>query len=565
MNKQTATLLERHFDTAFDSADGVKKLRELILTLAMQGKLVKQDPKDEPASELLKTIQAEKVRLVKEGKIKAQKELEEIKAGDVPYELPVGWEWVRLIDIGTWAIGSGLPHSIQGDTTQEIMLCKVSDMNLFGNEKFIVSSNNTVSEEIIQQERLNVSQPGTIIFPKIGGAIATNKRRILKERTVIDNNCLGITPASVMNLEWVYQLLLKFDFSKYQSGTSVPAISQGTIGMLTIGLPPLAEQHRIVAKIDQLMARCDELEKLRTQREQMRITVHATAIKQLLDAETRDDQTRSWEFITRNFGELYRVKENVSELRKAILQLAVMGKLVKQDPSDQPASELLKEIEAEKARLIKEKKIKPSKPLPEIKADEVPYKLPTGWEWVRLGEVFNTTSGNTFDASLEKDNGDFAYVKVGDMNLPANKLVITTSSRFINPNEKMKGWLIPKGSIIFPKRGGAIATNKKRIVDKPIFVDLNTMAITPIMNITTNYAYLWLSTVDLATLNTGTSVPQINHKDIDPLSFPLPPLAEQHRIVAKIDKLMALCDTLDQHIESTNSKQNELLQSITAS
>jgi type I restriction enzyme S subunit len=263
MTEAIRNLLDEYFDTAFAAPDGIAKLRELILTLAMQGKLVDQNPKDPSASELLKEIEAEKKRLVKAGNIKKPKPLPPIKPEEAPYDLPQGWEWVRLIEIGSWALGSGLPHSIQGDIGQEILLCKVSDMNLPGNEKFIVTSNNTVSEKVVQQNKLNISEPGTIIFPKIGGAIATNKRRILQKKTVIDNNCLGITPASAMNLEWCYQLLLSFDFAKYQTGTSVPAISQGIIGEIIIGLPPAPEQHRIVARIDQLMARCDELEKLR--------------------------------------------------------------------------------------------------------------------------------------------------------------------------------------------------------------------------------------------------------------------------------------------------------------
>lgn len=175
MNDAVCDSLERHFDTAFAAPDGIKKLRELILTLAMQGKLVEQDPNDPPASQLLKEIEAEKKRLVKDGKIKAPKPLPEIKPEEVPYALPQGWVWVRLIEIGYWALGSGLPHSIQGGADQEILLCKVSDMNLLGNEKYILVANNSVSQETARESKLSISEPGTIIFPKIGGAIATNK------------------------------------------------------------------------------------------------------------------------------------------------------------------------------------------------------------------------------------------------------------------------------------------------------------------------------------------------------------------------------------------------------
>lgn len=257
---QTMELLGAHFDTAFSAPGGLKQLRSLILTLAMQGKLVPQVPSDNSALELLNEIELEKKKLVKEGKIRTPKPTSPVTSGNSLYELPTGWAWVRLIEIGYWALGSGLPHSIQGDSEQEILLCKVSDMNLPGNEKLIITTNNSVSEETAKANKLSISEPGTIIFPKIGGAIATNKRRILQRRTVIDNNCLGIAPYSPVNLEWAYQLLLSFDFSQYQTGTSVPAISQGTIGEIVIGLPPAQEQGRIVQKIYHLMTACDLLE-----------------------------------------------------------------------------------------------------------------------------------------------------------------------------------------------------------------------------------------------------------------------------------------------------------------
>ena len=270
------------------------------------------------------------------------------------------------------------------------------------------------------------------------------------------------------------------------------------------------------------------------------------------------------DLLEQHFDTAFAAPDGIAKLRELILTLAMQGKLVEQDPNDSPASELLKEIEKENQRLIAEKKIKKQKPSLPIKLEEVPYLLPRGWAWVRVEDVFNTTSGTTFDAALEKEAGSYAYVKVGDMNLQGNELVIETSSRYVDPDEKMLRSLISTGSVIFPKRGGAIATNKKRIIRNPVFVDLNIMAITPIFGVLTEYAYLWLSTLDLALLNTGTSVPQINHKDIDPLPFPIPPLAEQHRIVARIDQLMGLCDKLDKQIEAATNKKEQLLNVVMA-
>ena len=534
-------ILEQHFNTAFAAPDGVAKLRELILTLAMQGKLVEQDPNDPPASELLKEIEAEKERVSHEGtKTRRGKEktLPPIKPEEVPYELPQGWEWVRLPEC-YFGIGSK-SNQIQTKDYRESGKFPVVDQG----KNFITGYYDDESK------LLHIDRP-VIIF----GDHTKNIKFVDFDFIIGADGVKVLCPFKGVSTKFLYRLIQSFDLTDRGYARHFKVLNEKLAP-----LPPLPEQHRIVARIDQLMARCDALEKLRKEREEKRLTVHAAAIKQLLEAKDGS----AWDFIGQHFGDLYTVKENVTELRKAILQLAVMGRLVPQDPNDPPASELLKEIQAEKQRLVKAGKIKKPKPLPPIKPEEVPYELPQGWKWVMVEDVFNTTSGTTFEASLEQENGKYAYVKVGDMNLPGNELNITTSSRFVDPDEKMLRALIPAGSVIFPKRGGAIATNKKRVINTPIFVDLNIMAITPMGGVITAYAYRWLSSFDLATLNTGTSVPQINHKDVDPLPFPLPPFPEQHRIVTRINQLMALCDTLDQQIDAATDKQSTLLNAVMA-
>ena len=542
---------------------GVATLRELILTLAVQGKLVPQDPADEPAGVLLQKIRAEKDRLIAEGKIKRDKPLAGIAEEEKPFELPEGWAWQTLAEIGTWAIGSGFPHEAQGREGLPILFAKVSDMNLPGNELEIVRTNHTIDDETVERLRINVHQPGTVIFPKIGGAIATNKRRILIRPTAIDNNCLGITPSAAMSTSYLFLLLSSIDFTVYQAGTSVPALSQGTLGRIPVGLPPLAEQSRIVTRVEALMRLCEALEA----KGQLEAAQHAQLVSTLLGTLTAstapDELAANWQRVAQHFDLLLDRPEAIDALEQTLLQLAVRGLLVPQDPTDEPASALLQKIRAEKDRLIATGQIKRDKPLPPITDEEKPFALPVGWEWVRVATAFDTTSGSTFNPELEKETGTYMYVKVGDMNLPGNEVEITTSSRFVDPGERDLKALIPSGSIIFPKRGGAIATNKKRVVSKPIFVDLNTMALTPCL-IPTEYALLWLMTVDLASLNTGTSVPQINHKDIDPLPFPLPPFAEQSRIVTRVTALRRLCTDLRQRLAERQSVQARLAEALMA-
>ena len=236
--------------------DQIKALRQTILNLAVRGKLVEQDPNDDPASELLERIAAEKAKISRR-----PKDLPEIDTTQELGEPPPNWCVVPLIALGSWAIGSGFPKNEQGMSVGPYFFLKVSDMNLPGNEKFITTANNCINDDAATRMRVKIHPPGTIIFPKIGGAIATNKRRLLTKSAAIDNNCLGITFSSQLDVEWAFLLLTTIDFTKYQAGTAVPALQQGTLESIPVGLPPLAEQQRIVAKVDELMALCDRLEK----------------------------------------------------------------------------------------------------------------------------------------------------------------------------------------------------------------------------------------------------------------------------------------------------------------
>ncbi|MDY0036945.1 MAG: restriction endonuclease subunit S [Zoogloea oleivorans] len=555
-------LLEQHFDTAFSAANGIQKLRELILTLAMQGKLVPQDPNDTPASELLKDIESEKRRLVKEGKIKSPKPLPTIAPEETPYTLPEGWSWIRLIEIGYWALGSGLPHSIQGDTGQEILLCKVSDMNLPGNEKYIFSAKNTVSQELAEKSKLSISEPGTIIFPKIGGAIATNKRRILNRKTVIDNNCLGIKPCSVVSLAWAYQLFLLFDFSKYQMGTSVPAISQSTIGEIVIGLPPIEEQIRIVAKIDQLMARCDDLEKLRSAHEQKRVAVHTSAINQLLNASEPVEHARALDFLARHFSELHSVTENVAKVRKAILQLAVMGKAVPQDPNDPPASELLKEIEIEKKRRVKEGKVKATKPLPPIALEKTQYSLPRGWTWVRLAEISDINGGFAFKSSHYVSDG-IRVVRISDFDERGFKNDKVVRYNYSND---LRNYQLEINSILMAMTGGTVG--KSLLVadlPEPMVVNQRVATIRLVEGIVPEFVNIVIQTdlIQGVIQNAKNSTnDNISMADINNFLVPLPSFVEQKRIVAKVRQLMAMCDSLEQKISDAILKKSALLDAV---
>ncbi len=549
---------------------GIKKLRELILELAVRGKLLPQDPNDEPASELLKRIAVEKAELVKQGKIKKQKPLPEISEDEKPFELPEGWEWQRLIELGSWAIGSGFPTSIQGITSEDILMCKVSDMNLQGNEKYIKATNNTISEESAIQRKINVSEPGTVIFPKIGGAIATNKRRILVKKTAIDNNCLGIRSFERINLEWFFLILNAIDMAKYQSGTSVPAINQSVIGNIVIALPSECMQARIVAKVEELMSLCDQLE----QQSLTSLDAHQQLVETLLatltDSQNAKELAGNWARISQHFDTLFTTEASIDALKQTILQLAVMGKLVPQDPNDEPASELLKRIEQEKAQLVKEGQIKKQKPLPPIYDDEKPFELPQGWEWIRFGEILSELKYGTSQKCDYSTNG---YPVLRIPNVVGGEISLEDMKFGKLSKHEAKELSLKKDDLIFIRSNGSLSIVGQCTLLRQSLVDhayagylIRARMFSD--SVCAEYISLMMKTVFIRDqiekpIRTTTGVKNINSSELSNLKLALPPLLMQKVIVEKTDVLLSFCESLQSRLQSAQQTQLHLADALT--
>ena len=302
-------LLDQHFDTAFSAPNGIQKLRELILTLAMQGKLVAQEPSDAPASQLLKEIEVEKKRLAKEGKIKAPKSLPDITSGDAPYALSQGWQWVRLGSVGNifngnsinasekeakYAGAKGLPYIATKDVGYGF------DPLAYQNGIYIP----------VGEDKFRVAHEGAVLICAEGGSAGKKcgltDRDICFGNKLFANELFGQIPSRFILYAYLSPVF-RASFAAAMTGI-IGGVSIAKFVEIPIPLPPLDEQHRIVAKVDQLMARCDALENLRNEREEKRLAVHAAAINQLLDVP--DDS--AWDFIQKYFGELYTIKENVA-------------------------------------------------------------------------------------------------------------------------------------------------------------------------------------------------------------------------------------------------------------
>jgi type I restriction enzyme, S subunit len=348
-------------------------------------------------------------------------------------------------------------------------------------------------------------------------------------------------------------------------GVAYPAINDGDFFQGHFPLPPLPEQHRIVAKIDQLMSLCDKLEAERNERNNKRLKIHTSAINGLLSASDNSSFDKSWNFITKNFSELYSVPENVEELKKAILQLAVMGKLVKQDPKDQPAKELLKGIEEEKMRLVKEGKIRNQEPLEKTGIDSILSVLPYGWSYACLLDLGFFLGGKT--PSTNKAvfwNGSIPWVSAKDM----KSAVIRDSQDHITQAGVESGLtIVPKKSVLMVVRSGILRrTFPVAINAVSCTINQDLKALVPFPSVYPEYVLLMLQGFETFILSklakAGMTVESIMFPEFVSHRFPLPPLPEQHRIVAKINQLMSLCNTLEQTINQSNSQAERLFEAV---
>lgn len=543
------------------SVYGVKKLREWILELAVRGKLVQQDPNDEPASELLKRIQAEKAKLIAEGKQKKEKPLAPIEEDETPFELPSSWEWIRVDQIGhDW--GQKTPN-------QEFTYIEVSAID---NHRGLVVSPEIVKAEDAPSRARKVVKQNTIIYSTVRPYllnIAVIDREFEPE-AIASTAFAIIHPYCEMPSRYFLYYLRSPVFIQYvesvQTGIAYPAINDGQFYSGLLALPPLAEQHRIVAKVGELMALCDQLEQQHSNAQE----AHETLVSQLLATLTQSQNVAefnaNWQRIYAHFDVLFTTEASTDALKQTLLQLAVMGKLVPQDPNDEPASELLKRIQAEKAKLIAEGKLKKEKPLAQISEDEKPFELPRGWEWVRLSEIAEANTGYAFKSNQYTNEGTFV-LRVTNINPdtsinPEDAKFITTESA----NNAYKNFQLAEGDVLLVMVGGSLG--KIGIVDKnclPAVLNQNMWKLSNFGEIEKKYFIYGLRFINRSQIVvTESTHGHLAQGEYLSKLFPLPPLSEQHRIVAKVDALMALCDQLKTRIQQADHQQQTIADALVA-
>jgi len=464
-----------------------QELKNSILQLAIQGKLVEQRPEEGTAEELYQQIQAEKQRLIKEGKIKKERPLPEISEDEIPFDSPESWKWVYIGDLFQHNTGKALNSSDKSGIPLEYITTSNVYWNRFelGKLKTMLFTDAEIEKCTVQKGDLLVLEGGDI-----GRAAIWNYDFPMR----IQNHIHRLRPFNEICIEFFYYIFFLYKNAGLINGKGIgiQGLSSKVLHKLSVPLPPLAEQKRIVAKIDELMPYIERYDKAWSKLEDLN-------------------------------------KRFPIDLQKSILQMAIQGKLVEQIPEEGTGEELYQQIQAEKQRLIKEGKIKKEKPLPEISEDEIPFDIPESWKWVRLKSItlFIKAGGDKpKDFSLVKteehkvpviangvqNNGVIGYTNVATVDEPC----ITVSGR---------------GTIGF----SCIRT-------EPFCPIVRLLVLRIVNNVSLKYIQIVLTA--LLEKGVGTSIQQLTVPMLEPKLIPLPPLSEQERIVKKLEEILPLCEKL---------------------
>ena len=526
-------MLLSNLDVMATAPGGVARLRELILTLAVQGKLVSQDPADEPASVLLQKIRAEKDRLMAEGKSKRDKPLAEIGEEEKPFELPQGWEWVRLGSVLSLEYGAALPE-------KERLPGSIPVYGSNGIVGFHTSA-------LVSEPSLIVGRKGSV------GAINIS----LVPFWPIDTSYF-VTPPRGIELHFAFHLLRSLGLAKHDKATAIPGINRNDVYAEIVGLPPLAEQSRIVTRVEELMRLCDALEAKGRLEAAQHTQLVSTLLGTLTVSTTPEELADHWQRVAQHFDLLAGRPAAIDALEQTLLQLAVRGLLVPQDPTDEPASALLQKIRAEKDRLIATGQIKRDKPLPPITDEEKPFELPVGWEWVRLGALIELVSGQHLGPSEYVDG------------LAASLPYLTGPAEFgaLSPEptrstHERRAVAICNDILITVKGSGVGKLNVVKHDEMAISRQL--MAIRPVL-LNSEFFMIFLQTMSLyfQAKSIGIAIPGIGREDVTYAEFGLPPLPEQSRIVTRVTALRRLCADLRQRLAERQSVQARLAEALVA-
>ena len=480
-------------------------LKNSILQLAIQGKLVEQREAEGTAKELIEKIQAEKKQLIKEGKIKKQKELPGIKEDEIPFDIPENWKWVRLGDVFDIIMGQSPKGTsvFEGDGGIEFHQGKV----YFG-EDYLEYSNQSTNKptKIVESDTVLLCVRAPV------GILNITDRQIC-----IGRGLCGIRTLAGMDSKFVMNSLraFKYDFIRKATGTTFIAITAEVVKNQLFPLPPLEEQKRIVAKIEELMPYVDKYDVAYSEVEELN-------------------------------------KKFPEDMQKSILQYAIQGNLVEQREEDGTAEDLYKQIQEEKKKLIKEGKIKKTKALPEIAEDEIPFEIPGNWKWVRLGDALDIARGGSprpIKSFITDSEDGVNWIKIGDTD-KGGKYINSTNEKIIKEGVK-KSRFVKKGDFLL---SNSMSFGRPYILNIDGCIHDGWLVLSQRVEVfNKDFLYYLLSSRmvfnQFQSVVSGAVVNNLNSDKVRLTIVPIPPLTEQKRIVEKIEELLPYTNQLVKKVD----------------
>jgi len=563
-------MLVRQFELVATAPGGVARLRELILALAVQGKVVQQDSDDEPASELLRRIRSERASLVAAGSIKQGKPSAPISPEEAPCSLPRGWAWVRFGDLihelCTGPFGSlihkedyvngGVPlinpsHMIDGriehDPAVSVSASMASQLSAYRLD----------TGDVLLARRGEMGRYALVTEREAGWLCGTGSF-FLKLSKAYDRRFFGLT---------LEDPRLRRHLLGESVGATMTNLNQRILLDVVVAVAPLTEQARIVARVDELMQLCDALEAKGRLEAQQHARLLETLLGTLTDSTTPEELAANWQRVAEHFDLLMDRPEAVDALEQTILQLAVRGTLVRQDAKDEPASFLLRRIRSDKDRLVAEGKIKSDKPLATLDSAEVPFEIPVGWDWVRLGSIAGIERGGSprpIEAFLTDSLDGLNWIKIGDTEKGGK--YITSARERIRPEGLSKTRKVYPGDFLLTN---SMSFGRPYITQIEGCIHDGWLRISPPSSLNKDYLYLLLSSSFMrelfAAAAAGGVVQNLNADKVRGVPIPLPPLAEQTRIVTRVTELLRLCADLRQRLAAGQATQSRLAEALVES
>ena len=545
----SVNLLLRDFDRATDAPDAMLRLRRFVLDLAVRGKLTERSSDDEPASNLLSRIQCQLDVTISRSSRRKSVRFEPITASEAPFSVPEGWIWTRVRQI-TRDRGQTVPTSaftyidvtaIDKELGRLGAPVIMSATEAPSRARKIVSRGD-VLYSCVRPYLLNIAVIEHDLNPL---PIASTAFAVLDGAGLVEPRYLWTVLRSPYFVECVEDKM---------RGLAYPAINDSDFSQLPVPLPPLAEQRRIVGKVEELMTLCDQLESAQTERELQRDALRSVSLYRLTATDEDVGTAAGVRFFLDTSPRLITKPNHVAPIRQTILDLAVRGRLVPQDPGDEPAAELLLRLRSSANGSV----------AGNPKSQSEPFHLPTGWEWVRFPELGEFGRGKSKHRPRNDPvlyaGGLHPFIQTGDVARSGG--LIRTFSTLYNDTGLAQSQMWPAGTLCI-----TIAAN---IADSGVltfdacFPDSVVGLIVSSEFTNCRYFEYFLRTAkaDLHSFAPSTAQKNINLSILRDVMIPLPPLKELNRIVTRVDELMAVCDELEAALESAQAERGRLLEAL---